>query len=184
MGTKKFAAATLNLEHETFVIHVVSFLAISLSFNLLDANIHSSFRSQISSLITKEAPIKVFTKYSNFADVFTLDLAFELPKYTRINDHNIELVNGQQLPYESIYSLEPVELETLKAYIKINLVNGFIKPSMSPASAQIFFDQKSNGFLLLCVDYQDFNNLIIKNRYLLPLIGELLDRLRRARQFT
>ena len=76
-----------------------------------------------------------------------------------------------------------MELETLKAYIKINLANRFIRPSKSPAGAPILFDRKSNGFFQLYLDYQGLNNLTIKNRYLLPLIGESLDKLRRAKQF-
>ena len=96
----------------------------------------------------------------------------------------MELVDSQQPPYGPIYSLRPVELETLKAYIEINLANRFIRPSKSPAGAPILFDQKSNGSFQLCVDYQDLNNLTIKNRYLLLLIGKLVDRLKRATQFT
>ena len=77
-----------------------------------------------------------------------------------------------------------MELETLKAYIETNLANGFIRPSKSPAGAPILFDRKSNGSLRLCVDYRGLNNLTIKNRYPLPLIGESLDRLGRAKRFT
>ena len=128
--------------------------------------------------------MKVPAKYLDFADVFSPDLAFELLEHTRINDHAIELVNGQQLPYKPIYSLEPVELETLKAYIKTNLANGFIRPFKSLAGAPILFDRKSDGFFWLCVDYRGLNNLTIKNRYPLLLIGEVLDRLRRAKRFT
>ena len=117
-------------------------------------------------------------------DVFLPDLASELPEYTRINDHAIELVEGQQPPYGPIYSRGSVELETLKAYIETNLANGFIRPSKSPAGAPILFDRKSDGSLRLCVDYRGLNNLTIKNRYPLPLIGESLDRLGRAKRFT
>ena len=70
----------------------------------------------------------------------------ELPKHTEINDHVIELVDGKQPPYRPIYSLKPVELETLKAYIKTNLANGFIRPSKSPVGTSILFDQKSDSF--------------------------------------
>ncbi len=77
-----------------------------------------------------------------------------------------------------------MELETLKAYIENNLANGFIRPSQSPAGALIFFDKKPDGSLRLCMDYQGLNNLTIKNWYLLPLVGESLDRLGRARHFT
>ena len=55
-----------------------------------------------------------------------------------------------------------MELETLKAYIKTNLPNGCIRPSKSLAGSPILFDQKSDIFLRLCINYQGFNNLITK----------------------
>ncbi len=124
-----------------------------------------------------EVPTKAPSKYANFADVSSPKLAAELSEYTKINNHAIELVDDWQPPYGLIYSLRPVELEILKAYIKNNLTNNFIKPSKSPAGAPIFFDKKPNDSLRLCIDYQGFNNLTIKNWYLLSLVGELLDRL-------
>ena len=117
----------------------------------------------MSGLITKKAPTKILAKYSDFADVFSLDLASKLSEPTGINDHNIKLVDSQQPPYGSIYSLGPVDWEILKVCIKINLANGFIRPSKSPVGAPILFDQKSDSFLRLCVDYWGLNNLTIKN---------------------
>ena len=108
----------------------------------------------------------------------------ELPENTGINEHAIELIEDKQPPYGPIYSLGPVELETLKAYIETHLKTGFIRPSKSPAGASILFDKKPDGSLRLCVDYQGLNNLTIKNRYPLPLIGESLDWLGRAKRFT
>lgn len=82
------------------------------------------------------------------------------------------------------YSLRLVELEILKAYIKNDLTNSFIRPSKFFAKASIFFNKKPNESLRLYVNYQRLNILIIKNRYLLSLVGELLDRLGRAWWFT
>ena len=185
MGKKEFAAKVLNLESETFIVHVAS-LSSDASPNsfLLELEVHPSRRPQISGLIAKEVPTKISTKYLNFADIFSPDLASKLFKQTKINDHAIKLIDGQQPPYGSIYSLGPVELETLKTYIEINLANGFIKPFKSSAGLFILFDRKLDGFLRLCIDYQDLNNLTIKNPYPLPLIRELLDRLGKARWFT
>ncbi len=145
---------------------------------------HHLKKAQIAHLKAAETPTKVPSKYANFGDVFSLKLAAELPEHTGINDHAIKLVDDRQPPYGPIYSLGPVELETLKAYIKNNLANGFIRPSKSSAGATILFDKKPDGSLRLCVDYRGFNNLTIKNRYPLPLVGESLDRLGRARRFT
>ena len=70
-----------------------------------------------------------------------------------MNEHDIELKEGKQPLFGPIYSLGPVELETLKTYIETNLTNGFIRPSKSPAGAPILFDWKLNRSFRLCVDY-------------------------------
>ena len=62
----------------------------------------------------------------------------ELPENTSIIEDAIDLVEGKQPPYRYIYSLDAVELEMLKAYIKTYLKTGFIRPSKSPAGAPIF----------------------------------------------
>ena len=143
VGKKEFATAALDPEYETYVVHVTSLS----STPLASFDVHPSRRTQVSGLIAEEAPTKVPAEYSDFADVFSPDLASELPEHTGINDYAIEMVDGQQPPYGPIYSLEPVELETLKAYIETNLINGFIRPSKSPASAPILFDRKLDGSL-------------------------------------
>lgn len=83
-----------------------------------------------------------------------------------------------------IYSLELVELENLKTYIKINLAIGFIKPFKSLVSTTILFIKKPNSSFWLCVNYQDLNNLTIKNRYPLFLIGKSLNWLGWITRFT
>ena len=181
MGKKKFAAAVLNPEYKTYVVHVASLYFTS---SVASLDVHPFWRPQISGLIAEEAPMKVPAEYLDFADVFFPDLAFELPEHTGISNHAIELIDGQQLPYGLLYSLGPLELETLKAYIETNLANGFIRLSKSPAGAFILFDRKSDGFFRLCVNYKILNNLTMKNRYPLPLIERLLDGLGRVKQFT
>jgi hypothetical protein len=75
-------------------------------------------------------------------------------------------------------------LKTLKPYIETNLANGFIQRSSSPAAAPILFAKKKDGGLWLYVDYRALNKATVKNRYTLPLISEMLDRLRGAMIFT
>ena len=144
--------------------------------------IYPARKAQLALLLAKK--VTVPTKYSDFADVFSEKLANILPERTKANEHGIKLEEGKQPPYGPIYSLEPVELETLKTYIETNLSNGFIRTSKSPASAAILFVRKPDGSLCFCVNYQRFNNLTIKNRYPLLLIGKSLDQLSQAKQFT
>ena len=119
----------------------------------------------------------------DFSDIFLEEKALVLPKTTDLNQHAIKLQQSQQSVYKLIYSLGPVELKTLKTYNKTNLNNGFICSSKLPASAFILFIKKSDSSFRLCVDYQGFNNLIIKNQYLLPLIGVSLDQLNQVKRF-
>ena len=133
MGKKEFVAIALYLEHETFVVYVAS-----LSSTLLNA------RPQISGLIAEEAPTEISAKYSDFADIFSPDLASKLHKHTKINNHAIKLVDSQQPPYELFYSPRPVKFETLKAYIKTKLAKRFIRPSKSLAGTLILIDRKSD----------------------------------------
>ena len=179
INKKEFAAAALDADSETFVVHVTA-----LDIEGTNMAVHPFRAAQIGLLKANEASTIVPTKYSDYTDVFSSELAIELPKHISINDHAIELEDGKQPPYGPIYSLGPVELETLKAYMKTNLTNNFIKPFKSPAGAPIFFDRKPNGSLCLCVDYCGLNNLIIKNRYPLALISESFNCLGRAKRFT
>ena len=92
VGKKEFAAAALDLEYETYVVHVTSLSSAPLVASL---DVHPSRRSQTSGLITEEAFTKVLAKYSDFADIFSPNLASELPEHTGINHHAIELIEGQ-----------------------------------------------------------------------------------------
>ena len=107
-----------------------------------------------------------------------------LSEHTEINMHTITLEKAKEPSYWPIYSLRPVELETLRTYIKINLTNGFFLPSKSPAGAPILFNKKPDRSFWLCINYRGLNNIAIKNRYPLLLFGKSLDCLGRAKQFT
>jgi len=91
---------------------------------------------------------------------------------------------GKQPLFGPIYNLSEPELKTLKEYIDENLAKGFIQPSKSPAGAPVFFVKKKDNSLRPVIDYRNLNSITIKNRYPLPLISELLNRLGKAKIFT
>ena len=72
-------------------------------------------------------------EYSDYANIFSTDLAIELLENTNINKYAIELIEGKKLPYGPIYAINLVELETLKTYIKTYLKIEFIQPFKFPA---------------------------------------------------
>lgn len=65
----------------------------------------------IASLLTKMVTIP--DEYSDFLVIFSKDSAIELSTSSDINKHAIDLNLGKEPFYRPIYSLEPVELETL-----------------------------------------------------------------------
>ena len=146
--------------------------------------VYSKRQAHVGALIFDEALSEVPAEYSDYSNVMLVENIVELSKHTRMNDHTIKLEKGKQPPFGPIYSLGSVKLKTLKTYLETNLANGFIRPSTSSTGAPIQFDRKPDRSFRLCVDYRGFNNITIKNRYLLSLIGELLDWLGQARRFT
>ena len=115
-------------------------------------------------------------RYSDFSDIFEKRNADRLPAH-RPYDCPIELQAGEHPPFGPIYGLSEPELEALRTYLAENLAKGFIQPSKSPAGAPILFVKKKDGSLRLCVDYRGLNKVTVRNRYPLPLIPALLDRL-------
>jgi hypothetical protein len=74
-------------------------------------------------------------------------------------------------------------LETEKQIKKL-LEKGWIGELHSWFAASIIFVKKSDGSLHKCVDYQALNKITAKDRYPLPFINDLLNRLHGACLFT
>src|SRR5438034_6897758 len=117
-------------------------------------------------------------EYKEFQDVFSEEEMNKLAPRGQ-QDHTIE-IDGEPL-YGPIYNLLEKELKTLWEYLAKALDRGWIRESSSPAGAPILFVPKKSGELRLCVDYRGLNHLTIKNQYPLPLIGELMDHLLKAK---
>lgn len=130
--------------------------------------------------IRKYVPPELLTE---FADVFSKTKANVLPDH-RSYDHKIELIDDRTPPLGPVYSLSEVEQIALRDFIAENLEKGFIRPSKAPCGAPILFVKKKSGELRLCVDFRGLNKITRKDRYPLPLIPDLLDRLRAAKRFT
>jgi hypothetical protein len=64
------------------------------------------------------------------------------------------------------------------------LETGRIQPSKSPMASPFFFVKKKDRTLRPVQDYRKLNEMTIKNRYPLPLISELIDKLSEAKYFS
>ena len=70
--------------------------------------------------------VTILAKYLDFANIFLEKLANIFLKQIEVNEYAIKLQKGKKSPYKPISNLRPVKFGTLKTYIEINLVNGFI----------------------------------------------------------
>jgi hypothetical protein len=82
------------------------------------------------------------------------------------------------------YRHTPKEREQVEDQIKDYLEKGWIQPSSSPYGAAVLFVQKKDGSLRMCVDYRGLNKVTVKDRFPLPRIDDLIDKLYGATMFT
>jgi transposase InsO family protein len=130
--------------------------------------------------VTPEIP----KQYQAFQEMFIKKEGLgALPKHQPW-DCEIELEEGKYPTKIPIYQLSEKELKILWEYIQENLAKGFIRKSKSSAGFPILFAPKKDGTLRLCVDFRKLNAITKKNRYPLPNIQELRDRLADAKIFT
>src|SRR5690606_11813374 len=116
--------------------------------------------------------------YHDLIKPFSKEFADRLPEHTEY-DHAIDLMPGTTPPSCNIYPMSANELKTLDGYLKDMERTGKIRKSVSPAGAPAIFIPKAENELRFCVDYRRLNStsITIKNRYPLPLMDELRDRL-------
>ena len=131
-----------------------------------------------------DKPPDIPQEYKKWMQLFVEETTAKALPIHQSWDHEIELESGKEPTFGPIYALSEKELTVLRGYIDENLKKGFIRESKSPAGYPILFAPKKDGKLRLCVDYRKLNDITIKNRYPLPNISELQDRLSRAKIFT
>jgi RNase H-like domain found in reverse transcriptase/Reverse transcriptase (RNA-dependent DNA polymerase)/Integrase zinc binding domain/Retroviral aspartyl protease/Chromo (CHRromatin Organisation MOdifier) domain len=121
---------------------------------------------------------------NDYADVFPDDLPKGLPP-KRFIEHRIKLEPGASPTFRNHHRLSPLDMDELKEHLTDLLDHGFIRDSHSPFGAPILFAKKAGETKRrLCIDYRDLNRITIKDRYPLPRVDELLDRLFGAKFFS
>jgi hypothetical protein len=76
---------------------------------------------------------------------------------------------------------EQIEMD---AFLEEALATGHSRQSKSPLRAPVFFIKKKDRKLCFIQDYQALNAITRKNQYLLPLINDLIHRLKDVHYFT
>jgi len=99
-------------------------------------------------------------------------------------DHAIELKKGFIPKKGKVYSLSREEREEVQAFVEDQLRKEYICSSKSPQISPVHFVAKKDGKRRIVQDYRHINQWTIKNRYLLPLIVDILDGVGKRKVFT
>ena len=83
-------------------------------------------------------------------------------------------------PYILSFTEEAEVRRQLEEYLKL----GQIQPSFSPFASPVILKKKKDNTFRLCIDFRGLNNIIVKHRYPMARIDDLLDALYGAKVFS
>jgi hypothetical protein len=127
--------------------------------------------------------LKLPQEYQEFVDLFLKKLSDKLPP-RRLYNYKIILVEEAKPSFSSLYRILRDKLLVLKKYLEKNLFKEFIRPSKSSAASPVIFIKKPSRGLRLYIDYRNLNKIIVKNRYPIPLVRKILNRITYIYFFT
>ena len=121
---------------------------------------------------------------AEFSDVFPSKLPDGLPPARGV-EHKIELKpDSRPPPVRPLRHQSSKDLAVFEAYVRAGVESGQLRASNSPYGAMALIVKKKDGEPRVVIDYRGLNDITIKNKYPLPLMDELFDRVHGARYFS
>ena len=149
-----------------------------------DAGILGMVAASLTEDDLQQAINRVPEAFRPFIPIMTTEAGSKLPDHGPY-DHAIDLKEGETPPWGPIYALNEVELEELRNWLQKMTEMGAVSESKSSCSSPMLFIPKGHGRgLRLCIDYSGINKIAVPNRYPLPNLNELKDRVRGSKWFT
>ena len=116
--------------------------------------------------------------------VFSEKEAQRLPQHQPW-DITINLVGGDNHALDcKVYPLTSTEQPSLDKHILDMLEKGFIHPSKSKICSPLFFMGKKDGQECPVIDYRRLNSITEPDRFPIPLLQEMIDRVQKAKLFS
>jgi len=122
-------------------------------------------------------------EYHKYLDIFSEKEATQFPQ-SKPWDHKIDLKPTFRPKSSKVYPLSQEEEKLVQTFLDKNLSKGYIRHSESPMALPLFFVAKKDRKKRPCQDYCYLNDHTIKNAYPLPLISDLMDRLKGKKYFS
>ena len=93
------------------------------------------------------------------------------------HDHAIHLILGSVPPNIRAYRYPCAQKSEIEHMVAEMLETSIIQPSQSYFSTPMVLVHKKDGSWRMCMDYRELKKLIIKDKFPIPVIDELLDEL-------
>ncbi|MCO5596258.1 hypothetical protein L7F22_050318 [Adiantum nelumboides] len=129
-----------------------------------------------------DASLKSFL--NEHAHCFSETIPVELPPSRGVDDHRIDLILGTSPPNRPPYRVSLAQQEEIMSQVNELLEKGMVQPSSSPFCSPVLLVQKKDGSYRMCVDYRALNKSTIKNRFPVPRIEDIFDRLQGSSYYS
>jgi hypothetical protein len=129
---------------------------------------------------------EVIKLLAEYADVYPAGGALPpgLPPMRGV-EHGIELKPGSvPPPVRPLRQQSAKDSAVIDEWLRKGTASGQLRSSHSPYGSMLVIVKKKDGSPRVCVDYRALNDLTVKNKYPLPLMEELFDRVQGARFFS
>lgn len=133
----------------------------------INAKIPHKFKKRLNEIVSEVSNYESNTNHGS-------DNGFEM--HIRLSKTEPFYSTPRRLPYTHRVELQKLIDDLLKQNV--------ITESDSPFASPIVMVRKKSGEFRLCVDYRELNKNTVKDNYPLPVIEDLLDRLRKKKYFS
>ena len=121
--------------------------------------------------------------YHSYLNIFSKKAASRFP-LRKPWDHAIDLKDMFKPKKGQLIPLSPEEQKEVAELIDEQLTKGYIHLSKSKQTSPVFFMLKKDGRKWMVQDYRYLNEHTVRNNYPLPLISQLVDKLKGSQYFT
>ena len=131
----------------------------------------------------KEQAEKARSLLKEYHNIFSLEK--HDTGHTKAAKHKIVLKDPDTSPFkERFHRIPPLQLDKVRAHLKMMLDAGVIQPSNSPWCNAVVLVRKKDGSLRFCINFRRLNSLTVKDSDPLPCICETLENLAGVAHYT